>query len=88
MDKHGYLRITDFGIARQLREDNSKDTSGTPGYMAPEVLARQRHSFTADYFALGVIAHELMLGCRPYNGRSRDEIRKQIDERNIKISKN
>ena len=31
--KSGYLRITDFGIARVWRPDNSTDTSGTPGYM-------------------------------------------------------
>ena len=47
----GYLRVTDFGIARTWRPDNSQDTSGTPGYMgnsstvltfnlAPEVMCR------------------------------------------------
>ena len=34
-DSEGYLRITDLGISRVLREDNHQDTSGTPGYMAP-----------------------------------------------------
>lgn len=29
----GYVRITDMGIARVWRPDNSSDTSGTPGYM-------------------------------------------------------
>lgn len=29
----GYVRITDFGIARVWRPDNNSDTSGTPGYM-------------------------------------------------------
>lgn len=33
IDDKGYLRLTDFGIARNLRPDNAKDTSGTPGYM-------------------------------------------------------
>jgi serum/glucocorticoid-regulated kinase 2 len=33
IDEKGYLRLTDFGIARNFRIDNSKDTSGTPGYM-------------------------------------------------------
>lgn len=33
LDHKGYVRITDFGIARLLREENSSDTSGTPGYM-------------------------------------------------------
>jgi serine/threonine protein kinase len=36
----GYLRTTDFGIARFWKKDNAKDTSGTPGYMAPEVMLR------------------------------------------------
>jgi len=38
LDQSGYLRITDFGLARYWRPDNASDTSGTPGYMAPEVL--------------------------------------------------
>ncbi len=33
IDKNGYLRLTDFGIARVFRKDNARDTSGTPGYM-------------------------------------------------------
>jgi serine/threonine protein kinase len=32
----GYLRITDLGIARVWRENNAKDTSGTPGYMGKD----------------------------------------------------
>ena len=40
MEDNGYLRITDMGIARILKTDNSSDTSGTPGYMAPEVMCR------------------------------------------------
>ncbi len=58
----GYLRITDFGIARMWRPDNSADTSGTPGYMAPEVMCRQNHGVAVDYYALGVMAYECMIG--------------------------
>ena len=58
--------------------DNSHETSGTPGYMAPEVMCRQNHGLTADYFAVGVIAYECMIGRRPYVGRNRKEIREQI----------
>jgi serine/threonine protein kinase len=58
----GYLRITDFGIARVWTLENARDTSGTPGYMAPEVMCRQNHGIAADYFAVGVITYECMLG--------------------------
>jgi serine/threonine protein kinase len=61
-DDQGYLRVTDFGIARIWNPDNSKETSGTPGYMAPEVMCRQNHGVAVDYFALGVIAYECMMG--------------------------
>jgi len=37
-DRHGYLRLTDFGIAREWLPENSNENSGTPGYMAPEVM--------------------------------------------------
>lgn len=35
LDSDGYLRITDLGVSRIVRDDNHQDTSGTPGYMAP-----------------------------------------------------
>lgn len=56
--------------------------------MAPEVMCRQPHSYAVDYFAMGVIAYEFMLGRRPYLGRSRKEIRDQILARRVQIKKN
>lgn len=44
-DGKGYLRLTDMGVARLYTPDNYRDTSGTPGYMAPEVINRENHSF-------------------------------------------
>jgi serine/threonine protein kinase len=38
LDTFGYAYLTDFGVARLWTSDNQKDTSGTPGYMAPEVM--------------------------------------------------
>ena len=66
IDMEGYVRITDFGIARIWRPENAQDTSGTPGYMAPEVMCKNNHGIAADYFAVGVIAWECMFGRRPY----------------------
>jgi serum/glucocorticoid-regulated kinase 1/serum/glucocorticoid-regulated kinase 2 len=65
-DAHGYLRLTDFGIARIWEPENGKENSGTPGYMAPEVMFKQNHGIAADFFAVGVIAYECILGHRPY----------------------
>ena len=62
LDTDGYVKLTDLGVARVWKEENAQDTSGTPGYMAPEVMCRQNHGIAVDYFALGVITYEFMMG--------------------------
>ena len=86
-DENGYLHITDFGIAKFFSKNNSHETSGTPGYMAPEVMQGKVHNYSVDFYALGVITYELMMGKRPYSGKSRKEIKEQIMGRQAKISK-
>lgn len=44
-DDMGYASLTDLGIAKYLRSENYQDTSGTPGYMAPEVMFHHNHRF-------------------------------------------
>ena len=88
LDENGYVRITDFGIAKENLPDNSCETSGTPGYMSPEVMKAMNHTFTVDFFALGVIGYEFMKGQRPYIGRSRKEIKEQMMIKQIEINKN
>ena len=87
LDSKGYVRLTDFGVAKINEADNSSETSGTPGYMAPEVILIQNHSYPSDFFALGVIGYEFMMGYRPYLGRSRKEIKDLIVSKQAKIKK-
>ena len=88
LDHNGYAYLTDFGIAKvQGYETNAKNTSGTPAYMAPEVLCGQEHTTSVDYFALGVIAFELMNGYRPYQGKSRKEIKENVMAKQVQIKK-
>ena len=79
------MHLTDFGIAREWTPENNNENSGTPGYMAPEVMFKQNHGIAADYFAVGVLAYECILGRRPYLGRSRKEIREAILQKQIFI---
>ncbi len=72
------MRITDFGIAKIFQNINSTETSGTPGYMSPEVIVGHNHNQVVDYFALGVLTYEFMMGKRPYTGKNRREIKEKI----------
>ena len=86
-DSNGYIRITDFGIAKITKEVSDKDSSGTPGYMAPEVMLGHPYNQCVDYFALGVIAYELMLSKRPYYGKNRKEIKEKILASQVQIKR-
>lgn len=63
-DKDGYISVTDLGVAKYFGEIQKEliDSSGTPGYMAPEVICGYPHSFTADYFSIGIILYEIIKG--------------------------
>ena len=53
--------------------------------MAPEVMVRKDHSYGVDYFALGVMAYEFMLGRRPYIGKDRKEIREKMLAKQVQV---
>ena len=87
LDSKGYVHITDFSIAK-IQQSNNRETSGTPGYMSPEVLCGQNHTISVDYFALGVMGYEFMLGIRPYLGKSRKEIKEKVMSKQLIVHKN
>jgi serum/glucocorticoid-regulated kinase 2 len=86
LDDKGYLKINDFGISKFYKEKNYKENGGTPGYIAPEVIFGQNHTYTLDYFAVGVMGFEFMLGHRPYIGKNKQEVKVDILSRQAMIS--
>ena len=83
IDHKGYIRVTDLGVSREVKPNNAEDTSGTPGYMAPEIICKLDHSFPVDYFALGVMAYEFMTGKVTFR-LFRDLIQALIENRYVK----
>lgn len=67
MDEDGYICLTDFGLAKVL-EDNAQAFSfcGTPDYLAPEILVERGHSFPVDWWALGILTYEMIVGFPPF----------------------
>ena len=53
----GYLYLSDFGVAQKCSDVVQGNCCGTPAYMAPEVIFEKEYSFTADYYALGVLLY-------------------------------
>ena len=89
-DKNGYVHLTDFGIAKQLDnepEEHIVHASGSPGYMSPEAIFKEKHSYTSDFFSLGVVCYEMMMKKRPYVGKNRQEIKEKMSKEQVQIKK-
>ena len=71
------IKIVDFGIARLVtgvREAEDRSISGTPEYMAPEVISGAPPSFASDIYAMGIILYELLAERTPFYASSTTEI--------------
>ena len=55
--------------------------------MAPETIFLKEQDFRIDYYSLGIICYEFIIGNRPYEGNSRNEVKQILSEYNIEIQK-
>lgn len=62
IDASGYLKLVDFGLAKALKRGYTYTLCGTPGYAAPEIYSGVGHGVAVDWWAVGVLMHELLTG--------------------------
>ncbi|KAG6959888.1 hypothetical protein JG687_00008521 [Phytophthora cactorum] len=80
LDDKGYPCLTDLGISVQTANLRYQSRSGTVAYMAPEIFrGSTEHGTASDFFSLGVLTYELLLGRRPWCGGVRSHLEKCPD---------
>ncbi|XP_051502937.1 ribosomal protein S6 kinase alpha-1 isoform X1 [Myxocyprinus asiaticus] len=75
LDEEGHIKLTDFGLCKEAIDHEKKAYSfcGTVEYMAPEVVNRQGHTHSADWWSFGVLMFEMLTGSLPFQGKDRKE---------------
>ncbi|KAG9243513.1 kinase-like domain-containing protein [Calycina marina] len=65
LDRHGHLKITDFGFAKKV-PDITWTLCGTPDYLAPEVVSSKGYNKSVDWWSLGILIFEMLCGYTPF----------------------
>uniref|UniRef100_A0A4W5NBV6 Si:dkey-240h12.4 n=1 Tax=Hucho hucho TaxID=62062 RepID=A0A4W5NBV6_9TELE len=76
---HPHIKIIDFGLAHRFKQgEEYRSLSGTPQYIAPEVINYEPLSEAADIWSIGVITYILLSGLSPFQGDNDKETLKNI----------
>ncbi|PAV88988.1 hypothetical protein WR25_14947 [Diploscapter pachys] len=86
LTKDGHIKMVDFGFAKKLR-DRSYTMCGTPEYLAPESLSNKGHNKAVDWWSLGILIYEMMVGRPPFRGKTTSEIYDAIVEHKLKFTR-
>mmetsp|Transcript_26630 Transcript_26630/g.44501 ORF Transcript_26630/g.44501 Transcript_26630/m.44501 type:complete len:693 (-) Transcript_26630:350-2428(-) len=78
MDSKGYVKLVDFGLAKQLLSGKTWTLCGTPDYLAPEIILNEGHDLAVDYWALGVLIFEMVVGAPPFYAEDPMEVYEKI----------
>lgn len=76
LDAEGFVKIADFGLCKERIGfgDTTGTFCGTPEFLAPEVLTQTFYTRAVDWWGLGVLIFEMLVGESPFSGDSEEEV--------------
>uniref|UniRef100_A0A9J7XH99 protein kinase C n=2 Tax=Cyprinus carpio TaxID=7962 RepID=A0A9J7XH99_CYPCA len=76
LDTEGFVKIADFGLCKEGMgyQDRTSTFCGTPEFLAPEVLTETSYTRAVDWWGLGVLIFEMLVGESPFPGDDEEEV--------------
>ena len=88
-DQEGHAMLTDFGLSKEgvYGNESAKSFCGSVAYLAPEMLRRQGHGKAVDWYLLGVLIYEMLVGTPPFYSKDRDQLFHNIQHGTLRLPK-
>lgn len=81
MGADGYLYLADFGLAKSMKEiDFAQSFCGTPEYLAPEIVTNRGHNHAVDWWSIGVLIYEMIVGFPPFYHKNQNTMYELIEK--------
>ena len=89
LDENGHCKLTDFGLSKEgvFDSQSAKSFCGSIAYLAPEMLKKQGHGKAVDWYLLGVLFYEMLVGIPPFFTEHKEEIFHNIEYAQLQIPK-
>ena len=86
LDNQGHLCLTDFGLSKKYQGDEQAQTfCGTPEYLAPEVVLGIGHGKEVDWWSLGILLFEMIVGLPPFYSDNVNVMYELISKCNLRV---
>jgi len=84
IDEDGYIKLADFGLAKMLGEQVANSFCGTPEYLSPEMINGTGHDITLDWWTLGILLYEMLVGIPPFYNQNKHKMYHLVEHGPIK----
>lgn len=88
IDKEGHALLIDFGLSKEnviKHNEGAKSFCGSIAYLAPEMIKKKGHGKSMDWYLLGVLLYEMLIGIPPFYDDSKEQLFHNIQKQKLEI---